>query len=53
MIKTERQLKLEELEKVIEKLKEPSERTGLYSSEKPKDECERFGFPQELWSIME
>lgn len=53
MLKTKRQLKLEELEKVIKKRTEPSERRGLYSPDKPKEEPERFGFPTELWSIME
>ena len=52
MLQTERELKLEQLEKSIEKRTEPQERKGLYSPEKPEDEPKRFGFPPELWSIM-
>ena len=53
MIQTERQQKLQELERIIKEKREPSERKGLYEPGKAQDECERRGLPEELWSIMD
>lgn len=53
MVQTERQQKLQELEGIIKEKREPSERKGLYEPGKAQDECERRGFPEELWSIMD
>ncbi len=52
MIQTEREIRLEELRKYLERKRPSPEHGGLYTPGKPKDD-ERFGFPDELWLIME
>lgn len=56
MIQTKKERQLEELERSIKKIIErgtPKEHGALYTPEKPSEDEERFGFPQELYSIME
>lgn len=56
MIQTKKEQQLEDLERSIKKIIErgtPKEHGGLYAPGKPSKDEGRFGFPQELYSIME
>ncbi len=55
MIQTKKERQLEELERSIKKIierGETKEHRGLYTPGKQIEDKERFGFPQELYSIM-